>query len=143
MRILAIDYGDKRIGLAISDALKITSQPLKTIQNQDDIQVLEEIQAIIEKYNISLIVLGLPLNMDGSEGFRVEATKDFKKVLEKEFAIPIVLEDERLSTAEVEKVLLSGDVSRAKRKETRDKLAASIILRKFLNKRKGWSNDEE
>jgi len=143
LRILAIDYGDKRIGLAISDALKITSQPLKTIQNQDDIQVLEEIQAIIEKYNISLIVLGLPLNMDGSEGFRVEATKDFKKVLEKEFAIPIVLEDERLSTAEVEKVLLSGDVSRAKRKETRDKLAASIILRKFLNKRKGWSNDEE
>ncbi len=143
MRILAIDYGDKRIGLAISDALKITSQPLKTIQNQDDIQVLEEIQAIIKEYNISLIVLGLPLNMDGSEGFRVEATKDFKKVLEKEFAIPIVLEDERLSTAEVEKVLLSGDVSRAKRKETRDKLAASIILRKFLNKRKGWSNDEE
>jgi len=143
LRILAIDYGDKRIGLAISDALKITSQPLKTIQNQDDIQVLEEIQAIIKEYNISLIVLGLPLNMDGSEGFRVEATKDFKKVLEKEFAIPIVLEDERLSTAEVEKVLLSGDVSRAKRKETRDKLAASIILRKFLNKRKGWSNDEE
>ncbi len=137
MRVLAIDYGDKRIGLAVSDALRITSQPLKAIPNNDTKQVLQDLADIIEEYQVSLIVLGMPLNMDSTEGCRADISRKFKEILDDRFEVPVVLQDERLSSAEVEKILLAGDVSRADRKKKRDKLAASIILQRYLAKNQG------
>jgi len=137
LRVLAIDYGDKRIGLAVSDALRITSQPLKAIPNNDTKQVLQDLADIIEEYQVSLIVLGMPLNMDSTEGCRADISRKFKEILDDRFEVPVVLQDERLSSAEVEKILLAGDVSRADRKKKRDKLAASIILQRYLAKNQG------
>ena len=143
MRVLAIDYGDKRIGLAVSDALRITSQPLKTIPNHNTDQVLQDLADIIAEYQVSLIVLGLPLNMDSSEGCRADISREFKETLNDKFDVPVVLQDERLSSAEVEKILLAGDVSRADRKNQRDKLAASIILQRYLAQIQGGKNNNE
>ncbi len=137
MRILALDYGDSRIGVAVSDELAITSLPLTTIENSGFAEVLEQIKELLTKYNVKEIVVGLPLHMDGSSGERVEITREFVDRLEENVSVPIYLFDERLSSAEVEKVLLEADLSREKRREKKDKLAASLILRRYLESNKG------
>ncbi|MFW5873249.1 MAG: Holliday junction resolvase RuvX [Bacillota bacterium] len=137
MRILAIDYGQKRVGLAISDRLGITAQPFKTIINETREDLIDELAEIIEDNDITEVVIGLPLHMNGTEGERAEKSRVLADELEDALDIKVYLQDERLSSAEVEKVMLAGDLSRKKRRAKRDKLAASIILRTYLANRKG------
>ncbi len=132
MSILGLDYGDARIGVAVSDELHLTSLPLKTIKNSGFEDVLEELSDIVEKHDIEKIVVGLPLHMDGGRGERAEITEKFVDDLRENLHLPVILMDERLTSAEIERVLLKADLSRAARKRKRDKLAASLILRKYL-----------
>lgn len=132
-RILGIDYGEKRIGFAISDELKVVASPLLVHSRKkkgDDLSAV--IHLCSERY-VERIVIGQPLNMDGSSGSAVEKVEDFVERLRMETSIDIDLWDERMSTMSAERVLLEGDVSRSKRKTVVDKLAAQIILQSYLD----------
>jgi putative holliday junction resolvase len=132
-RILGLDFGDRRIGVAVSDEMRWTAQGVTTIRRTTLEKDLQQIKAIMEQYgNVSDIVVGMPFNMDGSEGERALITRDFMTALENAFSLPVHAVDERLTTWEAERLLISGDVSRKKRKEKIDQLAASIILQTFL-----------
>ncbi|MBG1231602.1 Holliday junction resolvase RuvX [Aestuariivirga litoralis] len=134
-RIVALDLGSKTIGIATSDLTLSIATPRHTMARgkfQADAKLLLEFAAA---EGIGLIVLGMPLNMDGSEGPRAQSTRAFVRNLEKLTPIPIIYWDERLSTAAVERTMLEADLSRAKRAENVDKLAASYILQGLLDLR--------
>jgi putative Holliday junction resolvase len=133
MRILGIDYGQKRLGLAMSDPLGITSQPLPFLLN--DKQMWVNLKKLIDENQVSEIVVGLPITMRGTASEMTEEVEKFSMELETLVSIPIVLQDERLSTMESEKLLISANVSREKRKTVRDSMAASIILQDYLERR--------
>ena len=134
MRILGLDVGSKTIGVAVSDALKLTAQGLTTIiwDEHDMSSADDELSNIIKEHEISEIVVGLPKHMNGSLGERGEISQIYARRLEREFSLPVHLLDERLTTVEAERILLEGDVSRKKRKEVIDKMAAVIILQNYL-----------
>ena len=132
-RIMGIDYGDVRIGIALTDLLKMIASPYevyKTVSRKKDI---EHIVEIIKSMQVEKIVIGLPLNMDGTEGERAEVTKKFGEQLFNASMVPIVYQDERLSSVEAEDYLLEANVKREKRKGLIDKISASIILEEYLN----------
>jgi putative Holliday junction resolvase len=131
-RILAIDYGTKRIGLAVSDPLGITAQSVGVVMRKGKKKDIAEIKKVIEDRGVDKIVVGLPLNMNGSEGTLYGAVKKFGKKLEEALGLPVVYHDERLTTVQAEKVLLSGDVSRKKRRAVIDKIAAQLLLQNYL-----------
>ncbi|KXS42498.1 MULTISPECIES: Holliday junction resolvase RuvX [unclassified Candidatus Frackibacter] len=133
MKILGLDYGDKRIGVAASDALGWTAQGKKVIQNTSLNEVINELEDLIDEYEIGKVVVGLPKNMNGTLGPRAEKTLEFVEALKEEFTIPIITWDERLSTAAAERTLLAADVSRRKRKDVIDKMAAVVILQNYLD----------
>lgn len=136
MRIMGLDYGTKTVGVAISDALGITAQPLETITRKDSNKLrktLARIEALIKEYSVERIVLGNPKNMNNTEGNRVEETKVFKEQLERRTGLEVVLWDERLTTIESERILMSGGVRRENRKAVIDQLAASIILQSYMD----------
>ena len=133
MRILGLDIGSKRIGVAVSDELGITSQGLLTIERKSDEEVNHKLRDIISKGVIKEIVVGLPINMNGSHGPQAKASAAFAENLRKSFGIPVKLWDERMSTMEVERILIDAGASRAKRKKKIDKLAAQVILQSYLN----------
>lgn len=128
MRYLGLDLGTKTLGVAISDKLGLIANPLKTIQYKDYESLAEEVALLISDYEITEIALGLPKNMDNSMGFASRRSIEFKSILESKTDIPVILVDERLSTVEAEKYLLDADLSRKKRKEHIDAVAASVIL---------------
>lgn len=128
MRYLGLDLGTKTLGVAISDKLGLIANPLKTIQYKDYESLAEEVALLISDYEITEIALGLPKNMDNSMGFASSRSIEFKSILESKTDIPVILVDERLSTVEAEKYLLDADLSRKKRKEHIDAVAASVIL---------------
>ena len=138
MRKLGIDYGDSRVGLAISDELGITAQGLCTINHKgNDKIVLKQLEEILNSYEIDTIVIGIPINMDGTEGIRVEVTKKFIHKLKCKFnKVNIVEIDERLTTVEATHYMLEGNIRRAKRKEKIDSLAANIILQTYLDRKR-------
>ncbi len=135
MRILGLDYGDKTIGVAVSDSLGFTAQGLTVIRREDEKSIKKSISMlseIIKEYEINIIVLGYPKNMDNSEGFRCQKTLEFKARLERNFKkIPVILWDERLSTVGADRVLIN--VSRKKRDDVIDKVAAVFILQGYLD----------
>ena len=133
MRYLGLDLGTKTLGLAISDRLGTISSPYKVLRYKDVNLLIDELIEIIEKEKVNELVLGLPKNMNGSLGFAAERSMNFKELLEQKINIPIHLVDERLSTMEAEKILISADVRREKRKKVIDGMAASIILDTYLN----------
>lgn len=133
MRILGIDYGDARIGIALSDELGILASPLQTYKSQSMRKDIDYIAAIAKEKNCGKIVIGLPLNMNGTEGDRVSKTKSFGNVLEKVAEIPVVYKDERLTTVQVERVFEQANVRKDKRKEIVDKTAAVLILQSYLD----------
>jgi len=137
MRILALDVGDKRIGVAISDELEISAHALTTITRNDLKKEIRAIQELISEYNVEEIVVGMPVMMNGSVGIQAEKVGRFVDELKKDFRIPIKLFDERLSTRLIEKTLIAADMSREKRKKVIDKLSAVIILQDYLSSRKG------
>ena len=133
MRILGIDYGNKRVGIAVSDSLGWTAQPLATLKMHGHQELLTEIKEYIEKYKVEKIVVGMPYNMDGTMGKRAEITQAFINFLKKNIDIPIEIQDERLTSSQAENILLEADVSREGRKKVIDKLAASLILQSYLD----------
>lgn len=135
MRILGIDLGEKRIGISISDELGITAQGLPTINSANEIDNLNDIKKIIDKYEVEKIILGLPKNMNGSLGKQAKKAISFAEKLKKTFQLPVELEDERLTTNKAEKLLIEDDRSRKKRKKVIDKMSAVIILQSFLDRR--------
>jgi len=129
MRIMGLDVGEKRIGVAVSDLLGYTAQGISVIKRENT----EELKEIVSDYNIEKIVVGLPKNMDGSIGEQGKKVLDFIEELKKEINLLILTWDERLTTKEAEGVLLKADLSRAKRKKVIDKLAAALILQGYLD----------
>lgn len=132
-RLMALDLGTKTIGVATSDRTRMIATPIETIARKKFTADAERLLAIIAAENIGLIVLGLPVNMDGTEGPRCQSTRAFARNFARHSPVPIVFWDERLSTAAVERMLIAADASRAKRDEVIDKLAAAWILQAALD----------
>lgn len=135
MRILGLDLGTKTLGVAVSDELGWTAQGIETIKiNEEgrDYQ-LGRLSELIKQYEVERIVLGMPKNMNGTIGPRAEASQSFADILTKKFNLPVILWDERLTTMAAEKMLISADVSRKKRKKVIDKMAAVMILQGYLD----------
>lgn len=134
LRLLGFDVGKKTIGLAISDSAYTIGSPLETIRRTKFAKDAERISALVEENVIGGLVIGLPFNMDGSEGPRCQSVRQFSQNLEKILGIPYVFWDERLSTAVVERMLVEeADMSRKRRAQVVDKLAASYILQGALD----------
>lgn len=132
-RLMGLDLGTKTIGVATSDRTRMIATPIETITRKKFTQDAERLLAIIQAENIGLIVLGLPVNMDGTEGPRCQSTRAFARNFAKLSSVPVVFWDERLSTAAVERMLIQADASRAKRDAVIDKLAAAWILQAALD----------
>lgn len=135
-RIMGLDLGERRIGVALSDSLGWTAQGVEVIDRKVT-DWLKRVEQLIQEHQVSAIVVGLPRNMNGTIGPRGEACQVAAKELTERFSLPVHLWDERLSTAAVERTLLEADVSRKKRKEVVDKMAASWILQGFLDAKRG------
>lgn len=134
MRSLALDIGDKTIGVAASDLLNITAQGVKTIRRVSNKEDLRQLGEIISEYDAKVLVIGYPKNMNGTEGERCEMVKNFAEKISKAFpSLKQIFWDERLSTVAAEKSLIAADVSRAKRKKVIDKMAAVYILQGYLD----------
>ncbi len=133
MRILGIDYGESRIGLAISDMMGLMAQGLYTINTKENKDFLEEIANIIKKNNVTKVVVGLPKNMDGTIGFRGKATMDFMETLKNHIKVEILAWDERLTTVSANKVLNEINIRGKKRKKILDTVAATYILQNYLD----------
>jgi putative holliday junction resolvase len=133
MRMMGLDVGSHTIGIAVSDELGLTAQGLKTIRRKSMKEDLREISSIITQFRIGRIVVGLPMNMDGTLGKQVEKVLQWIKTFQEEIHLPVLTWDERLTTVEASKILLEADLSRKKRKKVIDKLAAVLILQGYLD----------
>ena len=133
MRILALDHGTKRIGVAVSDELKVIAQPLEYIPAGPFADFLTRLKDIIREKEVELILIGMPRNMDGSYGPAALKVQEFVAVVKDAVAIPIKTLDERLTTVQAQKALIQGNVRRDKRKEKVDKTAAAILLQSYLD----------
>lgn len=136
MRILGLDYGSVTVGVAVSDALLVTAQPVEVIKRKSETklrQTLARIDELIASYEVQKIVLGYPKNMNNTLGERVQRTEEFREKLEKRTGLEVVMWDERLSTVSAVEVLKEGNVRRENRKNYVDKIAASFILQGYLD----------
>jgi putative Holliday junction resolvase len=141
-RVLALDVGDRRIGIAVSDELGVTAQGVMTLHRQSWAVDLAAIARLVEAHRAEAIVVGLPLRLDGTVGPRTQTVYAFIKRLAAAVSVPILTWDERFSTVAAERVLLDADLSRAKRREVVDKTAAVVILQHFLDARANREADE-
>jgi putative Holliday junction resolvase len=133
MRILALDHGTKRIGVAVSDETRIIAQPLEYIPAEPFAEFLVRLKTILAEKEISVILIGMPRNMDGSYGPAAEKVQTFVAVLKTAITVPIKLWDERLTSTMANRVLIQGKVRRDKRKEKVDAMAAAILLQSYLD----------
>ena len=133
-RLLGLDLGSKTIGLALSDVTRTVGSPLKTVKRTKFSRDIQDLVAICRENEVGGMVIGLPVNMDGSEGPRCQSTRQFARNLEAHTDLPMAFWDERLSTAAVTRTLLDADASRARRAELVDKMAASYILQGALDR---------
>ncbi len=136
MRIMGLDYGSKTVGVALTDSLGITAQPLETITRESENKLrrtLARLEAIVSEYHVDSIVLGLPINMDDSVGDRALKSLEFKEKLEKRLQLPVIMQDERLTTVEADAILDEMRVPRSERKQYIDKIAAAFILEDYMN----------
>jgi putative Holliday junction resolvase len=132
-RILALDHGTKRIGVAVSDELKMIAQPLEFIPAEPPAHALQRLQAILTEKPAELIVVGMPRNMDGTYGPAAEKVRAFVEQLKQNISVPIRTWDERLTSAQANRVLVQGNVRRDQRKEKVDAIAAAILLQSYLD----------
>ena len=132
-RLLAIDYGEKRLGLAISDPNQIISKPLKTIILSDSQYLYNELEKIISDYEIQKLIIGLPLGMDGKNTQQTSKVEAFKEDLQNKISIPVILFDERLSSVSAKKSLISQGIKTGHNKSKIDQTAAAIFLQHFLD----------
>lgn len=137
MRYLGLDLGSKTLGVALSDTTNTIASSLKTIffKEDDYNSLIEPIRELVNEYDISKIVLGLPKNMNNTFGPRAELSYSFKKLLEDNLNIEVILEDERLTTVISNNIMIKADMSRKKRKKKVDSIAASLILQSYLDRR--------
>ena len=137
MRILGIDLGRRTVGIAVSDEAEIIASPIETYRiRENDLQgALSCVKMAIEEYGIQKIVLGLPKNMNGTIGPQAEYCLEFQKMLEEATKLEVVMIDERMTSIMANNLMLDADLSRDKRKQNVDKLAASIILQSYLDKK--------
>lgn len=136
MRIMGLDYGSKTVGVSVCDPLGITAQAVETIVRKEEDklrQTCRRIEALIQEYQITSIILGYPKNMDDSVGERARKTEKFKEMLERRTGLPVILWDERLTTVEADEILRESGVPAGDRKKVIDKVAAGIILQSYLN----------
>ena len=133
-RLIALDLGEKTIGIALSDTLLTVATPMETLKRGKFTADANKLQAIIEKQNVGGLVVGLPLNMDGSDGPSAQSARAFARNFAARSQIPILLWDERLSTAAVTRTLIDADASRRRRAEVVDKMAAAYILQGVLDR---------
>lgn len=137
MRLMGLDVGSKTVGVAVSDLLGWTAQGVEVIpiNEMKDEFGLERLSELVQEYQVDGFVLGLPKNMDGSIGSRAEAAQAYGKQLTERFGLPIYFQDERLTTMQVNRMMIEeGNISRAKRKQVVDKLAAVIILQTYMDR---------
>jgi putative Holliday junction resolvase len=132
MKIMGIDLGDKRVGIAISDPLKITAQG-ECVLDRKEASLIDKIKTLCQEEGVSEIVLGLPLNMDGSKGPKAQQAEVFGEILKERINLEVKLWDERLTTVVAERAMLEANTSRKKRKEKIDKIAAQLILQGYLD----------
>lgn len=142
MRILGLDYGSRRIGVAISDELGMTAQGVATVARKNRETDLEAIAALVRRYAVEKIVIGYPLRLDGSEGIQCEKINRFARRLEDRFSLPVLLRDETLTTVEAEEILRDRGVRPEKRREVIDRVAAAIILQGYLDKLPRGARDD-
>ncbi len=135
-RILGLDPGDRRIGVAVSDELGLVAQGVAVVERTTAEADAEAIAALVERYGASEVVVGLPRNMDGSLGTRAEASLALAADLERRLGVPVRTWDERLTTRAAERALLEGDTSRRRRRRVVDKVAAALILQGYLDRRR-------
>lgn len=139
MRYMGLDYGDKTVGVAVSDEMGITAQPYITItrERRNKLrQTCKQIEDIIREKNIEVIVVGKPLNMNGTEGERIEETREFIEMVRRRTGLMVEELDERLTTVEADRILDATGVAKENRKEYIDKMAAAIILQTYLDMKK-------
>ena len=139
MRIMGLDFGSKTVGVALSDSLLITAQGLEIIGRKEENKLrrtLARIEELIQEYEVTEIVLGLPKNMNGTEGERVALTREFAEKLERLTGLPVIFWDERLTTVAADKAMMEAGIRRERRKEYVDKIAASLILQGYLDSRR-------
>lgn len=134
MVILSVDYGDARTGLAVCDRSQILASPIKVISEKDREKLTDEICCIALQRKVERIVVGLPKNMDGTEGFRSEACREFGKILEEKSGIPVDFQDERLTTVSAHNILNATNTRGAKRKAVVDAVSAVLILEDYMSK---------
>ena len=132
-RVLGLDVGDKTIGIAVSDPLMLTAQGVEVRRRTSSATDLSYLRELIRQYDVEVVVVGLPKNMNGSIGPQAQKTQAFAQQVRQECAVPVVEWDERLTTRQAERVLLEADASRRRRKQVRDKLAAQLILQNYLD----------
>jgi len=136
MRILGLDFGSRTVGVAVSDGLLLTAQGVETIERKDENKLRKtaaRVEELVKEYEVTTIVMGLPKNMNNTEGERVEKTKVFGEMLERRTGLPVVYWDERLTTVAAEQVLMESGVRRENRKAVIDKIAACFILQGYLD----------
>ena len=133
MRILAIDHGLKRIGIALSDELKMIAQPLEFVPAEPFADLVARLTDLVQEKEVEVILVGMPRNMNGSYGPAAVKVEEFVASLKSALPVPIKTWDERLTSAQANRILISGNVRRDKRKQKVDKLAAAILLQSYLD----------
>ena len=136
MRIMGLDFGSKTVGVSVTDPLGLTVQGVETITRKEENKLrrtCQRVEELIKEYGVSTIVLGYPKNMDDSIGERGKKTEEFKKMLERRTGLPVILQDERLTTIAADQILEESGVPREERKKVIDKVAATIILQDFMS----------
>ena len=145
MRIRGLDYGAKTMGVAVSDALQITAQGIEIIRRDRGNKLrrtLARIEELILEYEVERIVLGVPRNMDGTDGERTQRSEELKEMLERRTGLPVILWDERLTTVAAEKAMIEAGIRRAQEKEHVDRVAAALILQGYLDYCRNMAGDE-
>lgn len=140
-RVIALDYGEARTGVAVSDLLGITSQGITSIEHKSDKELLEKLQKYINEYDPELIVIGMPVNMNGTKGDRVKKTKRFIYKLKEKFGLEVITIDERLTTVASHRTMTELGVKKDKKKSIVDMMSAVLILQMYLDNKN--SNKEE
>ncbi|MGN0167554.1 MAG: Holliday junction resolvase RuvX [Acetatifactor sp.] len=146
MRIMGLDFGSKTVGVAISDSLLITAQGVEIIRRKEENklrQTLARIEELIVENEVEKIVLGLPKNMNATEGARVELTMEFKEKLERRTGLPVIMWDERLTTVAADKAMMEAGIRRENRKDYVDMIAATLILQGYLDYNAAAASDKK
>ena len=137
MRVMGLDFGSKTVGVAISDPLFVTAQGIEIVRRQDENklrQTLRRLEELIVEYEVGQLVIGLPKNMNATEGERVEKTREFADKLSRRTGLPVECVDERLTTVAADRTMMEAGIRRENRKEYVDKIAATLILQEYLDR---------